>query len=171
MGEFFNGWRRKIGLAALLMALALMGGWVRSLNRCERFSFETNEYNYNWLGSFNASIAWQQVTPVDTLLWSQMYKKSGPMLFNEVAVATSEKAIADLLCGEDQFEWKHRYCGFAIGEFKQKFSLSAVHLTIWKLSYWSVVIPLTLLSAFLLLKKPRTSNQKKIIEPIPAEGN
>ena len=31
MREFFRGWRRKIGVVTLLMALVAMGGWVRSL--------------------------------------------------------------------------------------------------------------------------------------------
>ena len=30
MHEFFQPWRRKIGLLTLMMALALAGGWVRS---------------------------------------------------------------------------------------------------------------------------------------------
>ena len=33
--------------------------------------------------------------------------------------------------------------------------------------YWWFVLPLTLLSAYLLLSKPRKSHQKKIVEPIP----
>ena len=31
MGEFFKGWRRKVGVVTLAMALVFMGGWVRSL--------------------------------------------------------------------------------------------------------------------------------------------
>ena len=36
--------------------------------------------------------------------------------------------------------------------------------------YLSIVIPLTLLSAFLLLFKPRQSTPMKIAEPVPDEG-
>lgn len=32
MGSFFQGWRKKVGLATLIMALAFMGGWLRSLS-------------------------------------------------------------------------------------------------------------------------------------------
>ena len=39
----------------------------------------------------------------------------------------------------------------------------------WKIPIWSIVLPLTLISAFLLLKKPKTSTQKKIPEPITDE--
>ena len=36
--------------------------------------------------------------------------------------------------------------------------------------YWFVVIPLTLLSAFLILTKPRKTTPTKIPEPNPVEG-
>ena len=39
-----------------------------------------------------------------------------------------------------------------------------------ELSYWVIVIPLTALSCFLLLKKPKTPTQKKTALPIPDEG-
>ena len=35
---------------------------------------------------------------------------------------------------------------------------------------WSITIPLTLISFWLLTTKPRKSNQKKITEPISVEG-
>ena len=31
MGDFFHGWRRKIGVVTLVMALVFVSGWVRSL--------------------------------------------------------------------------------------------------------------------------------------------
>ena len=40
----------------------------------------------------------------------------------------------------------------------------------WTADYWSVVIPLTLSSLWLLLFKPRKANQKKTEEPIADEG-
>lgn len=40
------------------------------------------------------------------------------------------------------------------------------HRGIFSIPYWSVVIPLTTISAFLLLTKPRHSNQKNVSELI-----
>ena len=37
----------------------------------------------------------------------------------------------------------------------------------WFIHYWAIVVHLTLISAYLLLSKPRKSDQKKITEPIP----
>jgi len=39
MTDFFHGWRRKTGITALLLALVLMTGWLRSINRQDVFSF------------------------------------------------------------------------------------------------------------------------------------
>ena len=30
MGEFFHGWRRKVGIVTLVIACVFMAGWVRS---------------------------------------------------------------------------------------------------------------------------------------------
>ena len=38
------------------------------------------------------------------------------------------------------------------------------------MSYWSITIPLTFISAFLLLKKPKTSTSNKLPEPVPNGG-
>ena len=53
----------------------------------------------------------------------------------------------------DQFEsigikWRFRYFGFGIGD-------EVDQTGVLRAPYWSIVIPLTLLSAWLLLSKPR----------------
>ena len=39
MGNFFRGWRRKLGVVTLLLACVAMGGWVRSLVIKDRIDF------------------------------------------------------------------------------------------------------------------------------------
>jgi len=36
MGEFFHGWRRRIGLVTLMVACVFTAGWVRSLGACDQ---------------------------------------------------------------------------------------------------------------------------------------
>ena len=60
--------------------------------------------------------------------------------------------------------WTFEWCGFGCGESHLN------HLQIWTIPYWSITIPLTALSAFLLLSKPRQSTQKKTLEPISVGG-
>lgn len=54
--------------------------------------------------------------------------------------------MTDLFLGEVLFHWE--WMGFAKGE------CSTMFVRLWTVPYWSIVIPLTLLSAYLLLIKP-----------------
>ena len=42
MGDFFRGWRRKIGLLSLVLALLFMGVWVRSLSVMDVINVRTS---------------------------------------------------------------------------------------------------------------------------------
>jgi hypothetical protein len=57
--------------------------------------------------------------------------------------------------------------GFSVNwqGFSSTFGLSSEFE--WLIPYWSVTIPLTLISLWLLLSKPRKSNQREITEPTP----
>ena len=65
--------------------------------------------------------------------------------------------------------WSIKVAGFMIGqsEYDPNYECPKRFAVV---PYWSIVVPLTFLSAFLLLTKPRKSSPMKITEPIPAEG-
>jgi hypothetical protein len=51
------------------------------------------------------------------------------------------------------FTWRFQFLGFGIGlQPKALWAASASH-TIWTVPYWFIVLPLTMLSAWLLLSK------------------
>jgi hypothetical protein len=66
-------------------------------------------------------------------------------------------------------DWRRRFFGFDFGEWHierggdNRFTFGIV-------PFWSIVLPLTALSAFLLIPKPKQSTKKKIIEPNVNEG-
>ena len=43
MGEFFKGWRRKVGCVTLVMACVFAAGWVRSLAIFDVVSFNQKD--------------------------------------------------------------------------------------------------------------------------------
>jgi hypothetical protein len=43
------------------------------------------------------------------------------------------------------------------------------YMSLFRMQYWTAIIPLTLLSAWLLLSKPRTPTPKPTVEPKAAE--
>ncbi len=61
-----------------------------------------------------------------------------------------------------------RIASLAIGKHGRPAGGTGFYL--WQLPYWSVVIPLTLLSAYLLLSTTRQSIPMKIVEPIANKG-
>ncbi len=166
MGDYFKPWRRKIGVMMLLMACVFAAGWVRSLDGVNRFSMKDQDYRLNWFASFNGSIFWQRVVPLDASKWSTQINEYAVELFDEYASSVAEYLFGAILSNEDQFQWKYRFLGFEIGETQHDGSMGAVRVTIWKLSYSWLVIPLTLISCWLFLSKPRRSESKSPIEPV-----
>lgn len=97
MREFFQGWKRKIGVVTLLMACVLLAGWIRSQSIRDEF------------------------------------------------------LLTDYGCGSRHFLCSHR------GEIQdiEYNSLLREEQTSHRCSYALPTIPLTLLSAWLLLSRPR----------------
>jgi hypothetical protein len=77
--------------------------------------------------------------------------------------------ISNNLFPDARLTWHYRIWGFGCAEYLES-RANGSRLIFWQIPYWSIVIPLTVLSAFLLLKKPKTSNLKQINEPAANVG-
>ena len=69
-----------------------------------------------------------------------------------------EWSVANVVAAEEEaalnkMAWKWRIMGFGDGEF----SIFGVKIRVILFPYWSIVLPPTLLSAWLLLSKPRVA--------------
>ena len=129
MREFFKGWRRKIGCVALVMACAFLCGWVRSLYATDtviRSVNHTTEGVFSTEGSFG---------------W---FKQDHPEIINRSAFW--EASVGEFgTISDPTFVWS--WNGFSSIESQSGRASS--------IPYWSIVIPLTLLSAYLIVWKPR----------------
>jgi len=150
MGGYFKPWRRKIGVVTLVMACVLMVGWVRSLSGLDSFLWPSGTGRVFGLMStdqyFGCGVrdsVWKQ-EPLGFPRWHTGEFRSVNQWIDEIP----DKS------------WQFRQVNFAVIHSKGE------NTTICFTPYWSIVIPLTLLSAYLLLPKPRKSNQKKIVEPL-----
>ena len=130
MGEFFRGWRRKVGVVTLVMALVAMVGWIRS-------GF-VDEWVAVCLGERTLFVLVSTWRGLSLESWPGMPPDSPPFLWR-----SNQHNPSDGLTPDD-------------GQLR--------------IPYCFIVIPLTLLSAFLLLTKPRKSIQKKTDEPIPEKA-
>ena len=173
MGAYFKPWRRKIGVVTLVMACVFMGGWLRSLWICDSVFFVKDGNLYS-LNSANGKIDWKidfVEKPDVTVTW--MRRPLEPYLrtteeFSKLEAAKKaklQKLQKELLAKPERLntEMGQRIAAdldTRIKRLQQR----------WVASYWSIVIPLTLISLWLLLSKPRKSTPKKTAEPIATEG-
>jgi hypothetical protein len=149
MPTYFHGWRRKLGVVTLVMACVLIAAWVRSLSMNDNLVLARDRHRAYCLISLNGEIA----------IW----------ITTSVTPATSTSLLPRWLGGPIQGEsWEAHHLGYL---FKRNGfgsgiatldSLGSTAL-FWLIPYWSVVIPLTLFSASLLLSKQQTIKSEQEI--------
>lgn len=167
MGEFFKGWRRKIGVVTLLMACVAVGGWVRSRVRHDLVMIPwANE-------TFCVESMWGEIE--FARLITQDNKTKAKWISNEITPtnwrwlddAGNPQAVDHLAeLAEGEIAWRWDWAGFHFGAGQTANGGEEDYMV----PYWSITVPFTLISAFLLLSKRRQSTPKKISEPIPNEG-
>jgi hypothetical protein len=168
MHDFFCGWRRKLGCVTLVMALAFVGGWVRSGMRHDFVTSDTSRSRYGFT-SFQGRLQLGRWTP----------HGNGPLLtWGSINAAESQENPVDENGAQKPFdpfefldvEWRWDWGGFHFGASMNRAKTRKKRVELWVVPYWSITVPLTLLSAFLLLTKPSPAFGKKVCEPIPAQG-
>jgi hypothetical protein len=152
MGETFIGWKRKIGCVALAMACVLMAGWVRSHSVHDVLSIHSGSHTSESLNSVKCVLVWQRSQFDDekrtSILpeWNTYPFHSETKWFDETGMV-----------------WRWQSCGFGFGELPSDL-IEGVQAKFFFFPYWSVTVPLTLISVWLLLLKAGKSSQKKITE-------
>ena len=158
MSDFFHGWRRKFGVVTLLLACVFMGGWVRSGWIADGFWYPTENFGYS-VDSLHGVIRLYKGTPVARGLgcswnsenaWSASFIKSSenghPLPFNPW----------EKLDVRRRSDWPG--LSFCTANIKN----TNTQIEMYVIYYWFVVVPLTLLSVYLLLAKPRTHTKLSI---------
>jgi hypothetical protein len=161
MRAVFRGWRRKSGVLTLLMACAFTGLWARSDETSDVFGFPIINGMQHSIESTCEGIRSIRSTPLprtSSIGW--VLKKIADRDRNP-----RRESVNDFWEYFD-VDWRWDWAGFHFGGGKLKpFFLAFAKLDSGKaecsqIPYWSIVTPLTLLSAWLLLSKPRTPNPK-----------
>jgi hypothetical protein len=143
MREFFRGWKRKVGVVTLLMALAFMGGWVRSFWICDLIVAPNGGHSYHEIFSSGNWIGWVMVPCTKGTVPKTYRSFYGWHKSNVDRRVTEEGPFSSVSV---HMEVKGAGYNFKYSE------LANAHLIF---PYPSIVVPLTLLSAFLLLSKPK----------------
>ena len=154
MGDYFKPWRKKIGVATLVIACVLAGGWVRSISdqdvvfiQRQRNAFVDNHV----LISMQGAISWSRWSPIETdtpkPLEYRHSKNPGP-------------SDDDWKGAEVHWHWQWNGFDFGASSVKETMWMGQVkpwtrEVEVWQIPYWFLVVPLMLLSAYLLFSKPR----------------
>jgi hypothetical protein len=149
MREFFRGWRRKIGVLTLLMACVFAAGWVRSFTVTDLFVFAVGQNQTDILGSLKGSFGWQ----------TTHQEAPHPISIYPTWIRSDNLTAKSLEAGGEAegIRWRWRFLGFD-GGYLDIDSTKAAFVSV---PYWSIVLPLTAISAFLLLSKAKTIDQEE----------
>jgi hypothetical protein len=150
MSQFFKGWRRKIGVATLVVTLVLMGGWVNSLSEIDQFCVAENDRTLHVLYSCPAGIGW---TRLHETTGTPLYGMPMDRFHVETFHSTSFNVIYP-------FDWKDtnwgsQSFGIRTGTVFYDEPPKTRELRISIIQYWLLVVPLTAISAWLLVFSSR----------------
>jgi hypothetical protein len=166
MGEFFKGWRRKIGIVTLLMALVGMAGWVRGGLSVDFVWYPTAKFGYS-IESLHGLVRLTRGTPVASGMpvqfGSESLSLSPHLKFDDYGKPLPFDPREKL-----DIEWQSNWFAFSFGTAKIKGSIAKIEMFL--IPYWSIVIPMTVLSAYLLLTKSRKATPNKIPESLQNDG-
>jgi hypothetical protein len=165
MREFFSGWRRKVGCVTLVMALLFAVAWIRGLYGLDQITVVAFRLNCRLIlknGRIGCCIDFQQTPnplPASTGGWTYV-RHQGNAFFYPITMEVSDWLGTDI---GSAFWRQYARFGFAFGHYQASRYVCVV-------PYWSIVVPLTLVSAYLLLSKTRRSSPKQTTAPSPTTG-
>lgn len=152
MRQFFQGWKRKVGVVTLVIACMFVAAWVRSSHKVELVLFNKAWPHYALLsgcGQFRIlKIGHHTIEP----------KGANPGI---KVVFRFHKWTPVFFEGSPRIE---RFDGDAVEAFDES---TGTARQLRFITYWSIVIPLTLISACLLLSKPRLNEPTPVLKLEP----
>ena len=161
MGIFFRGWRRKLGLITLVLAMALFVCWGRSFTKVDRFRVAARTFVFHRICAVRGALISQRVSASVPSTWSHQFKDEAPAMFDEYAEGHAERTFSLLLEHEDPIAWDWQFAGLGRGLQNHETSSGTLRQQVTALSYWWLITPLTLLSGWLILTASQSRPQTK----------
>jgi hypothetical protein len=158
MRAFFRGWRRKVGAVTLFIACVLSVGWARNSATDDAawiiFADSSGFRILSGSGTIQVTRYWPVeitgwVPPSNDFGWSVSKKTPAPVT-TTIGLRRSARWVQ------------------IAPVWVPNRSAEQDMLDMW-VRYWAIVLPLTLLSAWLLISKPRMQNQD-LVKPTATDG-
>lgn len=172
MVRYFNPLRRKLGVLVLVMACVFMAAWIRGLYVRTEISVGRNDpkvptdkgvyYNLQDKGWYASQIqmqSFQQFVSSDGLTWRRV-SVIDPECFIGYTVGWRDTRYDPFktFFSPGKKIWRWQFCGIDAGDYSDGVDLEAssglIRISFWHVPYGLIVVPLTLISAYLLLSKP-----------------
>jgi hypothetical protein len=147
--EFFQGWRRKTGLALLAMALLLTVAWMRGAVYHDQVALRYGRTSH-FFSSVHGQVRWERTIQST----SRPANRPRPPIIKWNSRKTPKNLVPP--SREEGTAWRWTWGWVYIGTLKEE-----DRREIWVIPYWSTVLPLTLISAFLIFSKPRQPKSMK----------
>jgi hypothetical protein len=141
MGEFFKSRRRKLGVGTLLIALGFMAGWMRSQSVYDIIDFVpiyVDDHTYDTFISCYWGIGWRRTQSPFIRLPAEVRQMSWESDSDPNAFPSDMAKRAPF-------------------GFRSDFEENGVVYLAYFIPYSSFAVPLTLLSAYLLISRPRSA--------------
>lgn len=138
MREFFRGWRRKAGCVTLVMACAFMMLLFRSHLITDFITTDASNDGYQIVATGGGHVVWARTrsdSPIVRLSWMSTTWNHRIFAFPDECQISARRTLLGA-----EFKTAH---------------LESKTVVFWKVPYLWFILPLTLLSAYLLLWKPR----------------
>jgi hypothetical protein len=146
MFNSFNGWRRKLGGATLLLAIIMAGGWIRSLVVLDVFQFPSG------------TLTCEHCVSVDqALVWGRLRKQDPRSIYRYPIWNVSEYRSLDSFLEHAGLRPAMGLWGFGRSELNH--ASDPTRHTVSIVPYWFFVIPFTLLSIWLLFADRRAASE------------
>lgn len=193
MFGYFKSQRRILGIVMLILACLFTGLWVKSLSIGTEIAFGRNAkdvdadfkrfYNVETKGAYSSDIV--------TQTFQQLISKDGFLTWRKITIENPDWLLGyptgwrdtnyDAFKMLNQHVSRWLFCGFDFGECfegeaknvtrvgfdpKKPQSDPGLRLSYWQIPYWGIVLPMTLLSGWLLISKSKKNTiNRPEIEP------
>ena len=152
MKEFFKGRRRKVGCVTLVMACVVTAGLIRSNDSHDEVHLVIAS-NLFEIESFAGRLQFQTIYSLD------IDRFANDRFWT---VYPYPDAVPPVVGSPAKEPWLQYHYAPAYGDGET--------FVFFRFPYWFLLLPLTMLSAYLLLSKPRPATTTKSTEPVPAEA-
>lgn len=163
MLESFRGWKRKVGCVTLVLACVFAVGWVRSFGTQDTLTVRLNPSAHHKLISVSGRLLVMTLSidggPIAIVHHWTVRPTEENRFSYEVWFPDSSGTIT-----KDHLSMAFWSSGTDGGAFYD----STIAVKWYQFPYWSIVLPLTAISAWLLLSKPRAMTKPPIT---PASEN